>query len=102
MKLLSAALLAASVVAATVPQVSAATYTVSGSTITRTCYQNVYVPATIQVKTNGTLVTPSGAVTIGNNTPGTIIEFTASPAVFLETRKVLEAEHISLVPVPCP
>jgi hypothetical protein len=102
MKLLSAALLALSVVAAAVPQVSAATYTVSGSTITKTCYKNVYVPATIQVKTNGTLVAPSASVTIGDHTPGTVIQFTSSPEVYMETRKVLEAEHISLVPVPCP
>ena len=101
MKIISAALIAASMVAAAVPQVSAATYTVNGSTIKRTCYQNVYVPATIEVKTNGTLVHKSAPITIGNHRPGTVIEYTSSPGVYMETRKVLEAEHISLVPVAC-
>ncbi len=95
------AVLVASVLATSVASTTAREFTVSGSSITRTCYLSVHVPATIVKKTNGVLVQKSAPKTIGNYAAGTVVEFTQSPAVYFETSTVKEAEHISLVPTDC-
>ena len=95
------AVLVASVLVSSIASATGREVTVNGSTVTRTCFLSVYVPATIVKKSNGVLVQKSAPKTIGDYTAGTVIEFTQSPAVYYETSTVKEAEHISLVPTSC-
>lgn len=59
------------------------------------CYQQVYVPATVQYNTRGVLVkrASTGWVVTGDRW-----EKVRSPAVYFETSKTIEPDHYKLVP----
>lgn len=82
------------------PAVSAKTYTVTGYPNRDTCYVVKHIPATYEVNTKGIKVRgeSSGWSAI---VPGTIAKHSTSPAVYIQTKKMLEADHYSLVPSGC-
>lgn len=59
------------------------------------CYDKVYVPATVEYNTRGILVQhPSVDWDVGGDRWLRV----RHPAVYIETRRVLEADHYKLVP----
>jgi hypothetical protein len=97
-KILVAGLLTATVFAATAAQ--AETYTIEQSqSRCIAAYKQVYVPARVLVNTKGILVkAPSRAWNIG----GDKWELVQNPAVYIQTTRVLDNAHYTLVPDSCP
>jgi hypothetical protein len=63
------------------------------------CYQRVYVPAKIEVNTRGVLVRPpSKAWEVGGDTWA----YVRNPPVYIETQRVVEPDHFTLVSSGCP
>lgn len=79
----------------------AATYTIETFPGRDKCFTVKHIPATVQVNTKGTLVQGETNSVVGSYTPGGTVIFRQNPAVYIETRKVLEQDHISLVPTSC-
>ncbi|MBV5263445.1 hypothetical protein [Pinisolibacter aquiterrae] len=59
------------------------------------CYQQVYVPATVQYNTRGILAKRES---VGWVVTGDRWEKVRSPAVYFETSKTVEPDHYKLVP----
>ena len=75
---------------------SAASYVVSEpQNNVLACYEKVYVPATVQYNTRGILVQHSSVDWV---ITGDRWQRVRSPAVYIETRHVLEEDHYKLVP----
>jgi len=63
------------------------------------CYKRVYVPAKIEVNTRGILVrAPSKAWEVGGDTWA----YVRNPPVYIETTRVVEGDHYTLVSDGCP
>ena len=62
------------------------------------CYDRVYVPAAVAVNTRGKLVRSEGR---GWEIGGDRWDYVRSPAVYIETRRLIEADHYTLVKRPC-
>jgi hypothetical protein len=97
-KLLMIGFAAASVLAAS--SASAGTYVVEESQSRYiSCYKKVYVPAKILVNTKGVLVKAGNkAWEVGGDTWA----YVRNPPVYIETKKVIEADHYTLVSGDCP
>ena len=80
--------------------VFAKTYTVTGYPNRDTCYIVEHVPATYKVDTMGIKVKGEGS---GWNTiaPGKVAKFSTTPAVYIQTKKMIETDHYSLIPTGC-
>lgn len=63
------------------------------------CYERVYVPATIEVNTRGELVREQSE---GWETAGNHWNRVRNPAVYIQTRRVIESDHYTLVRKSCP
>ncbi len=63
------------------------------------CYVKEYVPAKVLVNTRGRLVAKEATYW---EVSGDRWNRVRSPAVYLETRRIIEADHYKLVPVACP
>ncbi|MBU1175875.1 MAG: hypothetical protein KKH72_10785 [Alphaproteobacteria bacterium] len=89
--------LAGSIVA---PAAFAKTYTVTGYPNNDKCYLVEHIPATYEVNTKGIKVKgeSSGWSAIS---PGKIAKYSTSPAVYIQTKSLIEADHYSLVPTGC-
>ena len=97
----SAILVALALVGSTIaPAASAATYTVTGYPNRDKCYYVEHVPATYKVNTKGVLVQGESAGWSAI-APGTKAVHSTSPAVYIQTKKMIEADHYSLVPADC-
>jgi len=81
--------------------VFAASYTIETYPSRDKCFAVKHIPATVQVNTMGTLVQGESNAVVGSYAPGGTVIFRKNPAVYIETRKVLEQDHISLVPTSC-
>jgi len=67
------------------------------------CYTKIYVPARYAVNTRGKLILRS--TTQFEIEPGSDMNrwnHVRNPAIYLETRKLIEPDHFTLHPVPCP
>ncbi|MGX1308501.1 hypothetical protein AB7M35_003259 [Amorphus suaedae] len=66
------------------------------------CYVKAFVPAKVHVNTEGQLVRPQTQQWVVS-TVGTVEKWTlvTEPAVYVETREVVEAAHYTLRPVDC-
>jgi hypothetical protein len=63
------------------------------------CYKRVYVPAKIEVNTRGILVRPpSKEWEVGGDTWA----YVRNPPVFIQTERVVEPDHFTLVSGGCP
>ena len=63
------------------------------------CYKRVYVPAKIAVNTRGILVrAPSKAWEVGGDTWA----YVRNPPVYIETTRVIDPDHYTLVSDACP
>lgn len=66
------------------------------------CYVKVFVPAKVRVNTEGQLVRPAKktwvVTRVGTQEQWTLV---SEPAVYVETREVVEAAHYTLRPVAC-
>ena len=63
------------------------------------CYNRVYVPATVEINTRGELVRESSEAwetSAGN------WNRVRNPSVYIQTRRVLEEDHYTLVRKSCP
>ncbi len=65
------------------------------------CYRVEYVPALYLVNTRGKLVQPERYVWRGDIVDGARVHHERIPAVYLQTRVLLEPDHYTLVRVPC-
>lgn len=63
------------------------------------CYKKEYVPATYAVNTRGKLVQKESA---GWVVSGDRWDRMRTPAVYIETRRLVEADHYKLVATSCP
>lgn len=63
------------------------------------CYRKVYVPARIEVNTRGVLVRAASREWEVN---GDTWAYVRNPPVFIETRRVVEPDHFTLVAADCP
>lgn len=79
---------------------SAETYLVSQSQSRYiACYNKEYVPAKVLVNTRGKLVAKESVVWEVSSASWNKVR---NPAVYIETRKVVEPDHYKLVSVGCP
>jgi hypothetical protein len=78
---------------------SAETYVVKQS-VSRylTCYDRVYVPATVAVNTRGKKVRGEAR---GWEIAGDRWDYVRSPAVYIQTRRIVEQDHYTLVARGC-
>lgn len=79
----------------------ARTYLEDGVSSTRTCYRVTYRPAVVRVNTRGQLVRPQTHGWVGVLADGASYDRVRTPAVFIETRRVLEPDHYSLRATAC-
>jgi hypothetical protein len=63
------------------------------------CYSQVYVPARIQVNTRGRLVR---APSKGFEVSGDSWNYVSNPPVYIQTQRVVEPDHYTLVGAGCP
>lgn len=77
-------------------------YVEDSSPAAQKCYVKAFVPAKVHVNTEGRLVRPQKKQWVVS-TVGTVEKWTlvTVPAVYVETRKVVEAAHYTLRPVDC-
>lgn len=80
--------------------VFAKTYTVTGYPNRDTCYVVKHVPATYEVNTKGIKVKSEGEAW-STIVPGTIAKHSTTPAVYIQTKTMTEADHYSLTPSGC-
>ncbi len=80
---------------------NARTYTEEVTPNRDKCYLVQYVPALYQVNTRGKKVKGESTSWHGDYADGAVIIKRRNPAVYLQTRKLLEADHYSLVPQSC-
>jgi hypothetical protein len=97
-KFLIAGLATATIFAATAAE--AGTYIIEQSQSRYiSCYKRVYVPAKIEVNTRGVLVrAPSKAWEVGGDTWA----YVRNPPVYIQTTRVVEGDHYTLVSGDCP
>jgi len=97
-KLLTAGFVTATVFAVTAAH--AGTYVVEQSQSRYiACYKRVYVPAKVEVNTRGVLVrSASKAWEVGGDTWA----YVRNPPVYIETTRVVEPDHYTLVSDGCP
>lgn len=62
------------------------------------CYDKVYVPAIVKINTRGRLVSPESFAWEQGDTQWRRVRH---PAVYVQTRKIIEADHFTLVPAAC-
>ncbi len=98
--------LAGAVVAAgtMITQAEARTRVVDNTPSNRQCFTIEYVPQLVRVDTRGRLVRPEGRATTYNivhNVGGTAV-IQRNPAIFMERRTVIEQDHYTMRPAPCP
>ena len=70
----------------------------------RNCFVIDYVPQLVRVDTRGRLVQREGRSTTYNivhNVGGTAV-IQRNPAIFMERRTVIEQDHYTMRPAPCP
>lgn len=102
MKSLSSAFaLGALIVMAAPLTAEAREYTVEVTPDNRTCYQVNYIPATYKVNTRGHLVRGASRDWEGTIADGNVIVHRRNPAVYIEKRTLVEADHYSLRKVSC-
>jgi len=66
-------------------------------------YCKHYVPETDLVNTRGILVQGASIGWVTSVTPvGEVWERVRTPPVYIQTRRLIEADHYTLVPGPCP
>jgi hypothetical protein len=95
--------------------VSAATVLMAGSALARTstyesrgqdtCFVSTYVPNLVEENTRGRLFRgPHGFVnsTVGGRVNGGVVRSGVEPAQYIKTERVVEREHYTLSPAPCP
>jgi hypothetical protein len=77
-------------------------YVEDSSPAAQKCYVKAFVPAKVHVNTEGQLVRPQKQQWVVT-TVGTVEKWTlvTQPAVYVETREVVEAAHYTLRPVDC-
>jgi len=63
------------------------------------CYTKVYVPAVVQVNTRGKLVRPA---TRSWEISGDRWDYVRDAAVYIQTRRIVEPDHYTLVSSACP
>lgn len=79
----------------------ARTYTEEVTPSRDKCYLVQYVPALYKVNTRGKKVKGESTSWHGEYADGAVIVKRRNPAVYIQTRKLLEADHYSLVPQGC-
>ncbi|HEX2019288.1 MAG TPA: hypothetical protein VGO17_10160 [Aurantimonas sp.] len=62
------------------------------------CYLVEYVPSLYQYNTRGKLVTGESRTWVGDITEGAIISKRRNPSVYIQTKKLVEKDHYTLVP----
>lgn len=66
------------------------------------CFKSVRVPATVEYNTKGKLKHAASRVWTGNpQKAGSIVRDKYNDAVYFQTRKVIEDQHVTLVPTKC-
>jgi hypothetical protein len=77
-------------------------YVEDSSPAAQKCYVKAFVPAKVHVNTEGKLVRPQKQQWVVS-TVGTVEKWTlvTLPAIYVETRNVVEAAHYTLRPVDC-
>lgn len=66
------------------------------------CFVAERIPALVEYNTRGELVQNSSRSWVGNpQVSGSLVVDQHNDAVFLQTRRVLEDQHVTLIPVPC-
>lgn len=81
---------------------SAEVYTRKESINRDVCYQSRRVPATVGYDTRGIKLRDASRSWEGNmQRHGATIRDRYNDEVFIQTRKIIEDQHVTLVPVPC-
>ncbi len=88
--------------AATVGITQARTFTEDEYVNRDVCYEAQRIPALVQYNTRGHLVSGPSQSWVGNpQVDGSIVRRAHHDAVYIQTRRVLEDQHVTLVRVPC-
>ena len=90
------------VMLATVNSANAEVYTRKEQINRDVCYQSRRVPATVAYDTRGIRLKDASRSWEGNmQRDGGFVRDRYNDEVFIQTRKVVENQHMTLVPVPC-
>lgn len=81
--------------------VSAAEYTVTGYPNRDKCYLVEHIPATYNINTKGIKVKGETKSWSGTIAAGNVVTHRKNPAVYIRTKKLVEADHYSLVSTSC-
>lgn len=65
------------------------------------CYVVKYIPALYQVNTRGKKVSGESKSWVGEIADGAVVIKRRNPAVYIQTRKLLESDHYTLIPQGC-
>lgn len=84
--------------ALSVATAEAKTYTIEVTPDNDKCYVVHYIPATYLVDTRGILVSGESREWVGDIEDGNKIYHRRVPATYIESRRLLEADHYSLTP----
>jgi hypothetical protein len=66
------------------------------------CYAVEYIPRTVQENTRGRLMRGESTAWVGGVSDGSVIRHQRNPALYQTTTRIVEEEHYTMRPAPCP